>query len=215
MPGRDFLEPHQLAFGTLLLKHDRSGQVGRGEVVDAERTLEHRQQAMIGAAWFVADTHAAGHRGGDDHERVVTGWREDHRSGPASLAPASHRLARRARSLRHRLACKPNCHHVIHGGSAMIALVAKYYVKPGQVDGVVSALQRMAPMVKEQEPGCTTYKASRSTDDPNLIMLYEEYRDQAALENHRTTPHFRDIIEGTVVPLLERRDRELYDVLIG
>ena len=59
----------------------------------------------------------------------------------------------------------------------MIALVAKYYVKPGQVDGVVSALQRMAPMVKEQEPGCTTYKASRSTDDPNLIMLYEEYRD--------------------------------------
>ena len=97
----------------------------------------------------------------------------------------------------------------------MIVLIAKYLVKPGHGDAVEAALRRVAPLVLAQEPGCTQYRVHRSTDNPDLFLLYEEYVDQAAVEAHRRTPHFQEIIEGTVAPLLDKREREFYAPLEG
>jgi autoinducer 2-degrading protein len=99
-------------------------------------------------------------------------------------------------------------------GEPMIVLIARYYVKPGQVEAVVEALRRMAPLVAQHEPGCLVYRVSRSDDDQNLLLLYEEYADEAAFRGHRETAHFKHWIERTAVPLLERRERELYHRLI-
>jgi quinol monooxygenase YgiN len=85
----------------------------------------------------------------------------------------------------------------------MIVLVAKYIVKSGQGDAVEAALRR------------TLYHANRAADNPDLFLLYEHYVDQAALAAHRETPHFKEIIEGTIVPLLERRERELYRLVVS
>jgi quinol monooxygenase YgiN len=92
----------------------------------------------------------------------------------------------------------------------MLALIARYTVKPGHTDEVVEALRRMKPLVEAHEPGCTQYIAHR---DGDLVVLYEQYADRAALEAHRDTPHFAEIIEGEVVPLLESREREILEVL--
>lgn len=97
----------------------------------------------------------------------------------------------------------------------MIVLVAKYHVKEGHMDTVLEALKEMAPLVKEHEPDCSVYFANRSTEKPNLILLYEQYADQTAVEAHRETPHFKEIIEGRIVPLLEKRERELYEPVVG
>ncbi|SUZ33634.1 hypothetical protein ROE7235_03407 [Roseibaca ekhonensis] len=97
----------------------------------------------------------------------------------------------------------------------MIVLVAKYHVKPGQMDAVIGHLKTMAPLVKANEPGCAYYTASRARDDENLLMLVEHYTDEDALAQHREMPHFKDIIEGKVVPLLEKRERELFDLTVG
>lgn len=97
----------------------------------------------------------------------------------------------------------------------MIVLVAKYHVKPGQMETVIAHLKEMAPLVKANEPGCAYYTASRSTEDENLLMLVEHYTDDDALAQHREMPHFKEIIEGKVVPLLEKRERALYELTIG
>ena len=97
----------------------------------------------------------------------------------------------------------------------MIVLVAKYHVKPGNGDTIQDALTRMAPLVKAGEPGCKLYHAARSVDNPDLFLLYEHYVDEAALAAHRETPHFKEIVEGTVVPLLEKREREVYTLAVG
>jgi quinol monooxygenase YgiN len=47
------------------------------------------------------------------------------------------------------------------------------------------------------------------------FLLYEHYADQGALDAHRNTPHFKEIIEGVIVPLLEKRERELYQSVIA
>ena len=97
----------------------------------------------------------------------------------------------------------------------MIVLIAKYTTKPGNVPQVLEHLKKMKPLVEAGEPGCKFYQVSKSTENDSLILLYEHYVDQAALAAHRETPHFKSIIEGTVIPLLEKRERELYELEIS
>lgn len=98
----------------------------------------------------------------------------------------------------------------------MQALLARYHAKKGQGALVERALQEMAAAVKRDEPVCLTYHAARSAEDSDVFVLYEEYEDEAALLAHRETPHFKALIEGTIVPLLESREREiLVPVLAG
>lgn len=96
----------------------------------------------------------------------------------------------------------------------MIVLVARYAVRDGQGDAVEAALREMAPLVRS-EPGCRQYQVIRSTDHPERFLLVEHYDDEAALAFHRATPHFKAIIEGRVVPLLEQREWELYRLVAG
>lgn len=97
----------------------------------------------------------------------------------------------------------------------MIVLVAMYHCKEGKRAEVEANLARMAPLVKAGEPGCVLYHASRGKDDPNLILLYEQYVDEAAIDAHRNTPHFKEIIEETIIPLLEKRERSLYELAVS
>jgi quinol monooxygenase YgiN len=96
----------------------------------------------------------------------------------------------------------------------MIVLVARYVGKSRRGDAIEAALRKMAPLVKEREPGCKLYQAARSQDNPDNFLLYEQYEDEAALLAHRDTPHFKEIIEDTILPLLEKRERELYTLVI-
>jgi len=94
-------------------------------------------------------------------------------------------------------------------------LIARYYVKPGNSQAVREALGKMAARVKADEPACLVYNANVDPQNENLYCLYEIYKDDAALVAHRETPHFKEIIEGLIVPLLEKREREIYEQVIG
>lgn len=89
-------------------------------------------------------------------------------------------------------------------------LVARYYVQAGRGDEVAAALSEMAALVKQQEPDCVLYEVNRSQDDHDEFLLYERYQDTAALEAHRETSHFKSIVEGRILPLLVRRERNFY-----
>ncbi|WP_052890404.1 putative quinol monooxygenase [Thermogemmatispora carboxidivorans] len=97
----------------------------------------------------------------------------------------------------------------------MIVLVARYYGKPGQGDAIEAALKQMAPRVAASEPGCLLYHACRSQEHPDQFLLYEQYVDEAALQQHRETEHYRQLVEGTILPLLEKRERDLYTLVVG
>ena len=91
----------------------------------------------------------------------------------------------------------------------MRVLIARYQAQTGRGDEVEAALREMAHAVRRDEPACLLYRAARSVERPDSFVLYEEYQDQAALEAHRQTPHFKRLIEATVVPLLVSREREI------
>jgi quinol monooxygenase YgiN len=98
----------------------------------------------------------------------------------------------------------------------MIVLIARYYLRsPSDLDEIRNALEEMAEHVRRDEPGCRLYHVSRSTERDDLVLLYEQYVDEAALAAHRETSHFAEIIEGRVIPLLDRREREYYELLLS
>lgn len=59
-----------------------------------------------------------------------------------------------------------------------------------------------------QEPGCVTYVCHFLADDPATILIYEQYRDDAALEHHRNTPHFKQHAIGGLYQLMKERTVE-------
>lgn len=42
------------------------------------------------------------------------------------------------------------------------------------------------------EAGCTAFDVAQSLDDPNTLVLHEEWSDQAALDLHYKTAHFEE-----------------------
>jgi autoinducer 2-degrading protein len=95
------------------------------------------------------------------------------------------------------------------------ALIARYHVVPGNAAVVEDALRAMAERVKADEPACLIYNANVDPDNENFYCLYEVYTDEDAVAAHRETPHFKQFIEGIIVPVLEKRERELYRQVIG
>ena len=55
----------------------------------------------------------------------------------------------------------------------MIVLIAKYHVKPGSVDKVLAALERMKAALAKAGPDCKFYQVSRAAENQNLLILYE------------------------------------------
>ncbi|MCU1322683.1 MAG: Antibiotic biosynthesis monooxygenase [Acidobacteriaceae bacterium] len=41
-----------------------------------------------------------------------------------------------------------------------------------------------------EEPGCVSYIPHFIEGDNTTVLIYEQYKDEAALEHHRNTPHF-------------------------
>lgn len=96
----------------------------------------------------------------------------------------------------------------------MIVLVANYYTMEGKDDEVAEVLKKMVAYCNsDQEPGCLLYVVNRSLEDPRRFLLYEQYRDQAAVDAHRETDMFKEHVLGTVVPMLEHREPHFYSVV--
>src|SRR4029450_14073454 len=86
----------------------------------------------------------------------------------------------------------------------MLTVVSGYVVKEGREASLVRLLRSNAE-ASRQEPDCLEFSVYQDVDDPRRSLLYERYTDEEAFEAHRRTPHFRDLVEAQVAPLLEER----------
>ena len=92
-----------------------------------------------------------------------------------------------------------------------LQLIARYVVRPGEEDEVKRLLGRLAAE-STTEPGNLGFEAYAHLGDPRRILLLERYVDEGALAAHRETPHFRELVLGRIVPLLESRVLETFTI---
>lgn len=52
------------------------------------------------------------------------------------------------------------------------------------------------------------YIPHRMQEDPDTVLIYEQYTDQKAEEAHRQTPHFRKYAVGGLFQKMLDRNRE-------
>src|SRR5215467_13773411 len=81
------------------------------------------------------------------------------------------------------------------GQEEMIVLKVDMLVKPGREEECRECL-RLLQEHSRREPGCLIYAGHQSRENPRKFLLYEQYRNEAALQAHRASPHFRQYVTG-------------------
>jgi quinol monooxygenase YgiN len=89
--------------------------------------------------------------------------------------------------------------------STTLHVFAKWQVKEGRLDTVLNLLTEVVKKSKAEE-GNLFYKVHQDNAAANTLLLFEGYKDEAALEAHRNSAHFQKIVVGEIVPLLEARE---------
>lgn len=92
--------------------------------------------------------------------------------------------------------------------STTITVVARWRVKQGHLDDVLAHVAELR-IASLAEPGCLEYAVFRSIDAADEVLLVERYRDAAAVEAHRQSPHYGALVVERILPLLADRRVEL------
>jgi quinol monooxygenase YgiN len=91
-------------------------------------------------------------------------------------------------------------------------LVVRMTAPEGELDRAEELIRRLGE-ASRQEPGVVHYIAHRDSEDPRVFLMYEQYRDKAAFEEHGRTAHFKELALEQLFPMLENRERGIYETL--
>lgn len=87
----------------------------------------------------------------------------------------------------------------------MVVQSVHYTFQPEDADRAEAILRQLRD-ASRQEPGVVVFEVARSQEKPNEFALYEEYRDQAALEAHAKTEHFDTFVINGIRKLAVARN---------
>lgn len=82
---------------------------------------------------------------------------------------------------------------------------AKWKVKDGNLETVLDLIKKVVNKSCNEE-GNLFYKIHQAVSDPLTILLWEGYADANAVEQHRQSEHFQNIVVTQIIPLLESRE---------
>ena len=83
--------------------------------------------------------------------------------------------------------------------------MVKWKIKQGHLEAVLKDLPNMVEM-SSKEPGNLIYEVSQSEVDDHVLCLYEVYKDENALEEHKISEHYQKLVVEQIIPLLEERE---------
>jgi quinol monooxygenase YgiN len=89
----------------------------------------------------------------------------------------------------------------------MVSFVVRLKFAPEDRAEVAENLRLLAAAARK-EPGCVTYIPHFLEDDPDTVLIYEQYRDAEALEAHGQSAHFKKYAVGGLYQKMRERTRE-------
>jgi quinol monooxygenase YgiN len=89
-----------------------------------------------------------------------------------------------------------------------LTIIAKLKAKPGQ-EAAVYDLCRALLAPTHAEPGCLNYDMHRSSEDPGIIIFYENWSTRALWDAHMQSPHLSTFSAATADLV------ELWDIFQG
>jgi quinol monooxygenase YgiN len=95
-----------------------------------------------------------------------------------------------------------------------LQVIAHYQVRPEEIETVLELLSRLAQASRE-EPGNLGYEFYQGVEDPGHVVILERYTDEAGLDAHRESDHFRSLGREQIIPRLVSRVVESYQGTAG
>ncbi len=95
----------------------------------------------------------------------------------------------------------------------MVSFTVRMQFAKDDRDRVTEILRNLA-LASRKESGCVTYVPHRVDGDPETVLIYEQYRDQEAVDAHRATPHFEQYAVGGLYQLMKERATETLDAIV-
>lgn len=94
----------------------------------------------------------------------------------------------------------------------MISFLVRMRFAPEDREQVTDTLKQLTA-ASRKEPGCVTYIPHELADDPNTIVIYEQYKDKKALEAHRASAHFQQFVISGLNQWMRERSAEDWNAL--
>jgi quinol monooxygenase YgiN len=92
-----------------------------------------------------------------------------------------------------------------------LQVIARHTMTAGKEEEVLAALAKLIEAARA-EPGNLGFVAYRQFDDPRTYVLLERYTSREAFAEHRETTHFKELLLGEIVPRLDSRTIDTFDV---
>jgi quinol monooxygenase YgiN len=89
----------------------------------------------------------------------------------------------------------------------MISFTVRMKFRPEERQQVAEVLTALARQSRE-EPGCVSYDPHIVEGEPDTVVIYEQYKDQKAVEAHRASAHFREYVVGGLYQMMLDRQVE-------
>lgn len=92
---------------------------------------------------------------------------------------------------------------------SMISFTVRMKFRPDDRHRVADILAALAA-ASRNEPGCVSYVTHTVEGEPDTVVIYEQYRDERALEEHRASRHFQvGAVAGLYQLMLDREVENL------
>lgn len=91
-------------------------------------------------------------------------------------------------------------------------VVATWKARPGEEERIREVLGLMTS-ASLREPGCRLYQAQVSLQDSAKFLIYEQYADRSAFDDHTASAHFQQHVVGHAIKYLEAREVSTYQTI--
>jgi len=94
----------------------------------------------------------------------------------------------------------------------MVVLAVTWVAKVGREAEVAELFSKLTEESRK-EAGCAMYQVHRHRTEPRRFFIYEQYKDDAALEAHRNAHHFLQFAKKELPKMADRVEGQLYEPL--
>ena len=94
----------------------------------------------------------------------------------------------------------------------MVVLAVTWMAKMGRETEVAAIFEQLSAESRK-EPGCVMYQVHKHKTDARRFFIYEQYKDDAALEAHRAAPHFLQLAKKELPKIANRVEGHLFEPL--
>lgn len=84
-------------------------------------------------------------------------------------------------------------------------LIVKWKIKEAEIPRILGLLPQLVEATRN-EPGNLSYYIYQSVDDAGVLILHERYTNAEALEVHKASAHYQEVVAKQIIPHLEVRE---------